>query len=73
MLSAQASSCLSWRIAAALRGKRGGDDRLEYGHVGNGHNVDARRLHCDCRLSMAAYVPGVHSISQVIRYSSHAH
>lgn len=24
-------------------------------------------------VSMAAYVPGIHSISQVIRYSSHAH
>src|SRR5713101_7282800 len=35
---------LSWRISAALRCQRGGDDRLVRVHVGDGRDADARRL-----------------------------
>jgi hypothetical protein len=32
------------RLGAALRGQRGGDDRLVRVHVGDGRDADARRL-----------------------------
>src|SRR5216110_704745 len=35
---------VSWRLGAALRGQRGGDDRLVRVHVGDGRDEDARRL-----------------------------
>src|SRR5438477_9566784 len=34
----------SWRLGAALRGQRRGDDRLVRVHVGDGRDADARRL-----------------------------
>src|SRR3977135_4243069 len=37
-----ASGC--WRLSAALRCQRGGDDRLVRVHVGDGRDADARRL-----------------------------
>src|SRR5467141_4636807 len=33
-----------WRLGAALRGQRGGNDRLVRVHVGDGRDADARRL-----------------------------
>src|SRR5207249_5916697 len=35
---------VSWRLGVALRGQRGGDDRLVRVHVGDGRDADARRL-----------------------------
>src|SRR5437867_11965765 len=35
---------LFWRLSAALRCQRGGNDRLVRVHVGDGRDADARRL-----------------------------
>jgi Predicted metal-binding integral membrane protein (DUF2182) len=44
ILRSMSSGRAFWRLGAALRCKRGGDDCLARVHVGNGRDADARRL-----------------------------
>src|SRR2546428_3341561 len=53
--SSPASVC--WRLDAGLRCQRGGNDRLERVHVGDGRDADARRLDENRGLAPLTVVP----------------